>query len=90
MRGCTRRAATWCWSRAASTSPRSALEGCGCGRPRKTSPFPYRRSAGPDELELTAEDVLVLATKTQQAHGALITWADVAVGDGTAGSRLPI
>jgi 2-dehydropantoate 2-reductase len=49
---------------------------------------------GPDELELTADDVLVLATKTQQVDAALRTWADVEVhGDGhvlgTAGSLLP-
>lgn len=50
---------------------------------------------GPDELELTTDDVLVLATKTQQAEAALRTWADVAVHTdgrvvGTAGSSLPV
>ena len=49
----------------------------------------------PDEVRLTPGDVLVLATKTQQAGEALRTWADVPVhGDdgvlGTAGERLPV
>jgi 2-dehydropantoate 2-reductase len=47
--------------------------------------------AGPGELALQADDVLVLATKTQQAPAALVEWADVPVaGGGTAGDRLPI
>jgi 2-dehydropantoate 2-reductase len=53
---------------------------------------------GPDEVRLTARDVLVLATKTQQAGEALRTWADVPVHAdggsdevlGTAGERLPL
>ena len=46
---------------------------------------------GPDEVELTPQDVLVLATKTQQAEAALAQWVDVPVGGGgTAGSRLPL
>ncbi|SDV05055.1 2-dehydropantoate 2-reductase [Microlunatus sagamiharensis] len=50
---------------------------------------------GPDELTLTEDDVLVLATKTQQVEAALPAWADAPVRDadgretGTAGSRLP-
>ena len=52
--------------------------------------------AAPDEVSLTARDVLVLATKTQQAGEALRTWADVPVHGpddevlGTAGERLPL
>jgi 2-dehydropantoate 2-reductase len=56
-------------------------------------------AGGPDELELTEDDVLVFATKTQQVEPALLAWADVpvrAAGDGadsgvlgTAGERLP-
>ena len=47
--------------------------------------------AGPAEVQLTADDVLVLATKTQQAEAALVAWADAPVtGGGTAGERLPI
>jgi len=50
---------------------------------------------GPDELELRTGDVLVLATKTQQATEALVAWTDAPVhnGDlvvGTAGDRLPL
>jgi 2-dehydropantoate 2-reductase len=46
---------------------------------------------GPAEVTLTPEDVLVLATKTQQAEAALLQWADVPVADGgTAGDRLPL
>ncbi len=48
-------------------------------------------AAGPDETTLRSDDVLVLATKTQQAPEALASWADVEVaGGGTAGERLPI
>jgi 2-dehydropantoate 2-reductase len=50
---------------------------------------------GPDELQLTPDDVLVVATKTQQAPDALTTWADAPVHEdgrpvGTAGERLPV
>ena len=47
--------------------------------------------AGPDEIELRSDDVLVLATKTQQAQAVLSVWGDLPVrGGGTAGERLPI
>lgn len=45
---------------------------------------------GPDEVELTGEDVLVLAVKTQQAEAALAQWADAPVGNHSAGEVLPI
>jgi len=50
---------------------------------------------GPTGLELRGEDVLMLATKTQQADAALVAWADAPVRDGdrvigTAGSELPV
>jgi 2-dehydropantoate 2-reductase len=50
--------------------------------------------AGPDEIELSGDDILILATKTQQANEALVTWTDVLVYQngrpiGTAGERLP-
>lgn len=50
---------------------------------------------GPDELELTPDDVLVFATKTQQVDAALRTWADVDVHldgrvVGSSGARLPV
>jgi len=47
--------------------------------------------SGPEEAVLTADDVLVLATKTNAAEAAARDWADLPVdGDGTAGERLPI
>jgi 2-dehydropantoate 2-reductase len=50
---------------------------------------------GPEEIKLDIDDILILATKTQQANAALVTWADVPVHQnarpvGTAGERLPI
>ena len=57
--------------------------------------LPVPAVGGPDELELTPDDVLVFATKTQQVDAALRTWADVDVRDagrvvGTAGALLPV
>jgi 2-dehydropantoate 2-reductase len=51
--------------------------------------------AGPQEIELDADDVLILTTKTQQANEALVAWTDAPVHQnarpvGTAGERLPI
>ena len=56
---------------------------------------PVHAVGGPDELRLTPDDVLVVATKTQQAPDALTTWADAPVHQdgrpvGTAGERLPV
>lgn len=50
---------------------------------------------GPDDLDLTPDDVLVFATKTQQVDAALRTWADVDVHAdgqvvGPAGAVLPV
>lgn len=50
---------------------------------------------GPAEVELTLDDVLVVATKTHQADAALAAWTDrpvFAQGSivGTAGDRLPV
>ncbi|HEX2858522.1 MAG TPA: 2-dehydropantoate 2-reductase N-terminal domain-containing protein [Propionibacteriaceae bacterium] len=46
----------------------------------------------PEDARLTADDVLVLAVKSQQAQEALSAWAylPVAGTDGTAGERLPV
>ena len=49
----------------------------------------------PDDVRLAADDVLVVATKTQQVEAALRQWVDVPVVDagqpvGTAGERLPL
>lgn len=52
---------------------------------------PVLAAAGPEDVELSADDVLVLATKTHQAEAALAQWADAPVaGGGTAGSELPV
>ncbi|NEA60765.1 ketopantoate reductase family protein [Streptomyces sp. SID13666] len=46
---------------------------------------------GPKALELRADDVLVLAVKTQDSVAALDAWAGrPVVGGGTAGDRLPV
>jgi 2-dehydropantoate 2-reductase len=59
--------------------------------PEEDLTFRLPAAAGPAELDLTPDDVLVLATKTQQAPAALAEWVDVPVaGGGTAGERLPI
>ena len=48
-------------------------------------------AGGPGEVDLTPDDILVLATKTHQAPDALRQWVDVPVTGGrTAGERLPI
>lgn len=51
--------------------------------------------AGPEEVTLAVDDVLVLTTKTHQAGPALAAWADAPVHSGaevvgTAGERLPV
>lgn len=53
-------------------------------------------AAGPDDAQLRTDDVLVLATKTQQLQAALMEWVDQPVHDaegrrvGTAGELLPV
>ena len=56
---------------------------------------PVPAVAEPDQVRLTGDDILILATKTQQANDALVQWADAPVetdgrADGDAGERLPI
>jgi 2-dehydropantoate 2-reductase len=51
--------------------------------------------SGPEEVQLQVDDVLILATKAQQASDMLHRWTDSLVYDdgaevGTAGERLPI
>jgi 2-dehydropantoate 2-reductase len=59
--------------------------------PEEDVVLPVTAVAGPDDMNLRPDDVLVLATKTHQAPDALATWADVEVaGGGTAGEQLPI
>lgn len=70
-------------------------EGLRLRTPDEDVRLPVTAVGGPDDVTLTEDDVLVLATKTQQVDAALRTWADVEVHDtdgrvvGTAGSRLP-
>ena len=57
--------------------------------------LPVAAIGGPEEIQLDVDDVLILATKTQQANEALVTWTDAPVHQnarpiGTAGERLPI
>ncbi|MFE0470778.1 ketopantoate reductase family protein [Streptomyces sp. NPDC058947] len=48
-------------------------------------------AAGPEDVELREDDVLVLAVKTQDSVAALDAWAARPVaGGGTAGERLPV
>jgi 2-dehydropantoate 2-reductase len=61
--------------------------------PDGTSVVPLPAVSGPDEVELTSDDVLVLATKTQDAEAALAGWAwkPVKGGGGTvAAEDLPV
>lgn len=47
--------------------------------------------AGPEELSLAPDSVLVLATKSQHTPAALAAWTDAPVrGGGVAGDRLPL
>jgi 2-dehydropantoate 2-reductase len=64
--------------------------------PDEDALVPIECAAGPDEVALRADDVLILATKTQDAQTALQQWVDAPVFDhegtrkGTAGTLLPI
>ncbi|MFL6045011.1 MAG: ketopantoate reductase family protein [Propionibacteriaceae bacterium] len=51
--------------------------------------------AGPEEIEVDVDDILILTTKSQQANDVLVGWADIPVHQngeviGTAGEYLPI
>jgi thiosulfate/3-mercaptopyruvate sulfurtransferase len=61
-------------------------------RPQQSWTLDLPVAGGPDEVELQVGDILVLATKTQQAEEALATWAPrpVAGLPGTAGQVLPV
>jgi 2-dehydropantoate 2-reductase len=61
-------------------------------RPSGTRQVPVDVVAGPDEVELTSEDVLVLTTKAQHAEAALQQWAwqPVDGGRSTAAESLPV
>ncbi|GLW57609.1 2-dehydropantoate 2-reductase [Kitasatospora phosalacinea] len=59
--------------------------------PDGTHRLPVPAVGGPAEVELTPDDVLVLAVKTQHSAALLDAWAPRPVaGGGTAGERLPL
>jgi thiosulfate/3-mercaptopyruvate sulfurtransferase len=70
-------------------------DGITYARPHGVSLVKASVYGGPDELQLTGEDVLVLATKTQDAAAALAQWSEqpVSLAGGqrtTAGAALPL
>lgn len=66
-------------------------EGLQLATPEETLRLPIPAVAGPEEVELRPDDVLVLAVKVQDAAAALDAWAGRPVtGGGTAGERLPL
>jgi thiosulfate/3-mercaptopyruvate sulfurtransferase len=70
-------------------------DGITYARPHGLSVVDATVYGGPDELQLTGEDVLVLATKTQDAAAALALWSEqpVSLTGGhrtTAGAALPL
>jgi 2-dehydropantoate 2-reductase len=63
--------------------------------PTEDVTVPVAAVSGPSEVQLHTDDVLVLATKTQQLMPVLSEWADADVYDaegviGTAGEHLPV
>lgn len=59
--------------------------------PEEDATLPVTVVGGPGELDLLADDVVVMATKTQHLPDALVEWVDAPVaGGGTAGERLPL
>ncbi|ACQ82270.1 2-dehydropantoate 2-reductase [Beutenbergia cavernae DSM 12333] len=58
--------------------------------PSSTRVLPIPAAGGPDDLVLRPDDVLVLATKSQDTAGALAAWAPATVDGGTAGERLTV
>ncbi|GAA3858923.1 2-dehydropantoate 2-reductase N-terminal domain-containing protein [Saccharothrix violaceirubra] len=65
-------------------------EGLRYVRPDGTTTLRLPVVGGPGELELRTDDVLVLATKTQDADTALSAWAWQPVGKGVAATELPV
>ena len=63
--------------------------------PEEDIRVPVTAVAGPDEVNLRPDDVLVATAKTQQLAALLPTWADAPVGtgrqvSGSAGEQLPV
>ena len=73
-----------------------ARDGLTLRTPDGATTMPIDVASGPSEVQLRTDDVLVLATKTQQAKSALLEWVDSPVFDaggihaGTAGELLPV
>lgn len=65
-------------------------EGLRVRRPAGDDVVRLATASGPDDLELTSDDVLVLATKTQDAEAALAEWAWRPVVGGGVAADLPI
>jgi len=59
-------------------------------RPQETQVIDVPVAAGPDEVELRRDDVLVVATKSQDTEDVLRTWAWQPVAGSTAASELPV
>jgi 2-dehydropantoate 2-reductase len=59
--------------------------------PDGTVTLPVPAVAGPSELSLRTDDVLIMAVKTQDVTGVLDTWAwEPVAGGGTAATALPV
>ncbi|MEO3854396.1 2-dehydropantoate 2-reductase N-terminal domain-containing protein [Acrocarpospora sp. B8E8] len=59
--------------------------------PDRSATLPIPAAQGPQDVELTPDDVLLLSVKTQDTTAALDLWAGAPVrGGGTAAERLPI
>ena len=66
-------------------------EGLTVRTPERTTTIPVPCVTSPEELELRADDVIVMTTKTHQLEAALRTWVDAPVtGGGTLGDTLPV
>src|SRR4051794_3541766 len=59
-------------------------------RPQETQLIDLSVAGGPDEIELRPDDVLVVATKSQDTEEVLRTWAWRPVGASTAAAELPV
>ncbi|WP_410608198.1 rhodanese-like domain-containing protein [Amycolatopsis sp. lyj-109] len=59
-------------------------------RPRETRVIDVPVAGGPDEIELRPDDVLVVATKSQDTEAVLRTWAWQPVDASTAAAELPV
>ncbi|WP_018681953.1 ketopantoate reductase family protein [Actinokineospora enzanensis] len=58
--------------------------------PQGPQRLPIPVVTGPEDIELRADDVLVLATKTQDTVAALDQWSHRPVAGGTASDKLPV